>query len=276
MDHTQAAVYYAIAQPPDGASDYLAMLINSLRSLRDLSPPVKVYCVLFGSFPEEELGQLESLDVVAIRRPAVSADRLYLLKFLALEGLEEATLLFLDADTFLFEPVERIWEQHADCSFYARVESGCDRSGPNHSPRECNWPLMDQLADELGLPAAKKLPLYNNGVMVFNRYFHQKIFARLDLVVQLRDRFARGELPYPHFFNRHIVGEIATLFMLGAFPDETLGVLSRRACTFWHEHELSSDKDWGVVCHTFAAHYDAFLQRLPEALLKRGTSVDWR
>jgi hypothetical protein len=268
-----SALYYAITPPAPGKGDYLAMCLRSLRSLRAVSPDVKVYCVLFGAFPAAAVAELEALGGTVIRKRAVPPERRYLIKFLALRGLPERTLLFMDADTYLFEPIEGLFRQHQRCSLYARVEWGCDRTGPNHQPNECNWPMIDRMADALGVPGTRRLPLYNTGVMLLNHGFHRRLLSRLDFIAALRDLFASGELPYPHFYNRHVVGEMATLFGLGAFPEHTFGVLEPRACTFWPDHQLDPRRDWGIVCHTFAAFYDAFLARLPEALRLRGAGA---
>ena len=117
------------------------MVVNSVRSLRAFNDSIPVCCVVFPSDRADAGDLLRSapgLEAVAAPPLAGGAGGAFFAKWHWLEYVPDVDeVLFLDADTVLFDDVERFFEQDAD--FVTREETRCGRGGD-----VVDWAAMDR------------------------------------------------------------------------------------------------------------------------------------
>ncbi len=250
-------VLYALT--PDRG--YCEQLRLSVASLRLHSPTIPVQAVLFGASSRTFRKELADLDVAVTERPAVEDRWRYFVKWLALSETAGRRLLFLDADTFISQPIELLFRKYGDAHFNAREEWGNARKGRNFSPTECDWRTFDRIADAAG--STRKLPIYNTGVMLFNHGFHTEVAAHLEWFDEIRASIdgPRATHPYPHS-NPHILEEVVSTLVLGRFRSLRARPMSMRDAPFFHEIRGGVAKRAGIVCHVFSGRYDNFLREL--------------
>jgi len=267
MRETQMNVLYALTHD----RGYCEQLLVSAASLRRHSPTIPVQAVLFGAPSRTFRRELADLDVAVTERPAVEDRWRYFVKWLALSETAGQKLLFLDADTFISQPIELLFRTYADAHFNAREEWGNAREGRNFSPTECDWQAFDRIAGAAGSTCT--LPIYNTGVMLFNHGFHTEVAAHLEWFDEIRALIdgPTATHPYPHS-NRHILGEVVSTLVLGRFRSLRAQALSSRDAPFFNEIRGRLAKEAGIVCHVFSASYKDFLCELagtPWAIARR-------
>ena len=250
-------VFYALT--PDRG--YCEQLLLSAASLRLHSPNIPVQAILFGASSRTFRKELADLGIAVTERPPVEDRWRYFLKWIALTEMTDRRLLFLDADTFISQPIELLFRKYGDAHLYAREEWGNARTGPNYSPTECDWPAFDRIAEAAG--STGKLPIYNTGVMLFNHGFHTEVAAHLEWFEEIRALIdgPSAAHPYPHS-NRHILGEVVSTLVLGRFASLRTRAMSALDAPFFWEIKGQTAERGGVICHVFSARYKDFLREL--------------
>ena len=114
-------------------------------------------------------------------------------------------------------------------------------------------PGLDALARALG---ARSLPIFNTGVMIFNRGSHRRIGAATADLLDLGARFHAGDLELP-CFNRGITEEVCASLVLGRLEPLRWGYLDRADAPFYLEWRARLVGGCGLVMHTWS-HYLPF------------------
>ena len=262
-DPKRRLVVYAVSGPVL----YEKMVVNSVRSLRAFNDSIPVCCVVFSS-DRADAGDLLSsapgLEVVAAPPLAGGAGGAFFAKWQALEYVPDVDeVLFLDADTVLFDDVERFFEQDAD--FVAREETRCGRGGD-----VVDWAAMDRIGRASGYDI---WPVFNTGVMLFRSGFHREVAAMLDRFVSVALNFVTKPAEYP-CSNTHISEEVCAAIVLGASGARRSAFYDAREVMFRSEFAMVpiGSAPSAPLLHTFTGYYWECIGRIcAERLLPAGT-----
>jgi len=188
---------------------YEKMVGNSVRSLRTFNDSIPVCSVVFASDRADAGDLLRSapgLEAVAAPPLAGGAGGAFFAKWHWLEYVPDVDeVLFLDADTVLFDSVERFFEQNAD--FVAREETRCGRGAD-----VVDCAAMDRIGRSSGYDIT---PVFNTGVMLFRSGFHREVAAMPDRFVSVALNFVTKPVEYP-WSNTHISEEVCASIVLEA------------------------------------------------------------
>lgn len=147
---------------------YEKMVVNSVRSLRVFNDSIPYCCVVFASDrvnAGDLLSSATGLKVVAAPPLAGGDGGAFFAKWHAFEYVPDVDeVLFLDADTVLFDDVERFFEQDAD--FVASEETRCGRGAG-----VVDWAATDQIGRASGYDI---WPVFNTGVKLFRSGFPER------------------------------------------------------------------------------------------------------
>jgi hypothetical protein len=252
---TEESVFYAIT----GKTVFFNQAITSIRSLRKYNRSIRVYLFIYGPFPKKVLAICRSLGVRVIKRPSIKKLYPYLVKWLALDELLETRVLFLDADTILLDDVKKIFTRYNTHDFYARQEIGTKKKsywmGKYRVKPQIDHDRMSSIYRSVH---GKEMPIFNAGVMLFNRGSFKKI--RSSKLLTCFRQLARGKWPYPSI-NAHIRGEIALSIFLSQVMKFTWGFFPEKVVPFFYEiiHRSGVDLQ-GLVLHVTTAQYPRFLK----------------
>jgi hypothetical protein len=285
-------IYYSLAHFPDDSRE--PQWIQSIRSLRRYNRSIPVWLLLFNGASPSLLREAEHQDVCVrllgdyeefLQRahPHGSVLALYptFHKFLALEhlplqGLDQ--LLYLDCDTFFFNDVNLLFDEHSTHDWYAREETRSMRSQLGYNPNHVDELLLKYIARSEKLNC---VPPFNSGVCLLNRGFWNKLNGLRDTYLNLAWRLLCGRelggrefnlhdprihpavmdaitdsdraaaLPYPST-NDWIIEQIALWLGLGHFPNFSLGILSPEQVSQGGEFEIVPAPQRRVLAHYFS------------------------
>jgi hypothetical protein len=250
----KGAICYAIT----ANEKYAKQALISLKSLRQHNQSVKIYFFIYGSLSEKILKSLRKYNVIISKKSALPKGLYpYMVKWLALNCMQEDQVLFLDTDTIISGDIEHLFRRYRRFDFYARQETATQkksyRIGTKHMPRQINHKVLNEIYDREGFA---KIPIFNAGIMLFNRKTHrQTAFQKINRELT---RLVTGVVPYP-CTNPHIRGEIALALTLSKMKDFSWGFLSKKMAPFFLEVREKDVKKQGLIMHVLTAHYDEFL-----------------
>lgn len=259
-------VYYSLVNVPEDSREQ--QWIQSIRSLRLYNQSIPVRLVLFNGASSELLREAERRDVQvhflgdygeflqkAHLKGAVLALYPTFHKFLVLPNLplqDLAQLLYIDCDTFFFDDVNLLFDQHTKHHWYAREEPMSLRCQGAYDPSHIDELLLKYIARSEGL---RYIPPFNSGVCLLNREIWRSLGGLRDAYLSLAWRLLCGRelneregrvhdprmrrtvldastdvdrseaLPYPSA-NGWIIEQIALWLALGRLPHFSLGTLS--------------------------------------------------
>ena len=286
-------VYYSLANFPDDSRE--RQWIQSIRSLRRYNPAIPVWLLLFNGASPELLGEAEQRGVRVqllgdyagfLQRAHAHGSILALYptfhKFLALEHLPLQSLdqlLYLDCDTFFFNDVNLLFDEHSTDDWYAREETRSMRSQLGYNPNHVDELLLQYIARSEGL---RYVAPFNSGVCLLNRGIWDKLSGLRDTYLGLAWRLLCGRelggreynlhdprihpavmeaitdsdraaaLPYPSA-NDWIIEQIALWLALGRLPNFSLGTLSSEQASQGGEFETAPAPQQRVLAHYFSA-----------------------
>lgn len=297
-------VYYSLASIPGQNRE--GQWIQSVRSLRTYNRSIPVWLLLLNGASDELFREAERQNVhvhslgdyaefLQRAHPRGSILSLYptFHKFLALEALplESLTqLLYLDCDTFIFDDVDLLFEQHTTDDWYAREEPGSRRSHFAYDPRHVDETLLKYIARSEGL---HYVPPFNSGVCLMNRGIWHKLSELrqeyLGIVWRLlcgrelsghefnlhdpqihpavldamTDPDRSNTLPYPSA-NEWIIEQIALWLTLGRLPHFSLGTFSPAEVPQGGEYEnIRTSGARCVLSHYFSGGEEWFFSCVP-------------
>jgi hypothetical protein len=261
-------VYYAMTE-----NDYLLrQLKESLGSLRRFNRTIPVFVFIFAKKSFSVPAWLKRY-AVEVRHLAPLAANIYpyLVKWIPLSGIEADQVLFLDADTYFYDDVEKLFDHYSLKDIYGRRAIGTTYGSQKVGSRKITSQLLVHTWKEFHrrrqlTPRA----ILNAGVLIFNRRSHRKV--TFEVIRAAYAELHNGDLPYPsqNTYNRGEIAAAVAFSSLGL----SIGLLSPlRAPYFveWHQCDVAPS---GIVLHIFSENYRDFLREgwnkpsLPEKLIK--------
>jgi hypothetical protein len=296
--------YYSIAHFPYDSREH--QWIQSIRSLRRYNRSIPVWLFVFNGASNELLAEAERWGVhicclgdyagflqKAHARGEILAVYPTLHKFLILPHLplQAATqVLYLDCDTFFFDDVDLLFDEHREQDWYAREEFTSRRSPLGYDRNHVDEELLASIAHREGLHFISP---FNSGVCVLNNGIWQSLYRLSDAYLGLVWRLLCGReiskpgdkvrdlqvweavrdvatdwdrlhaLAYPST-NDWIIEQIALWLWLGRLPHFSLGTLSSAQVLQGDEFErMLTAQRQGVLAHYFTAMEKRFFASVP-------------
>ena len=297
-------VYYSLANIPGESRE--RQWIQSIRSLRRHNDSIAVWLFLSNDASEELLreagqqnvhvellGSYEEFLQPLHSRASILALYPTLHKFLVLPKLLLKTvtqLLYLDCDTFFFDNVDFLFEQHASSDWYAREEPRSRRSPHGYNSKYVDELLLSYIARNEGL---RSVPPFNSGVCLMNHGIWHGLMKLRESYLCLVWRLLCGRelsdhemgpddprvrpavldaitesdrsdaLPYPSA-NPWIVEQIALWLALGQLPNFSLGTFSYADVCQGGEFETTlASGERCVLAHYFSGCEEEFFAAVP-------------
>ena len=261
MPKAQPSVYYAINDNPL----YVAFAERSVRDLRKYNSTIHVRVVVYGKLTARQAESFSRLRAEVIRQPSVDPREGTFLKWKALPLVSgDHDLIFLDADTFIFDDVRKLIRATGKADFAARRESGCQKDqgkeivGNFIVRHQMNAITMTKVRKKLGYI---ERTVFNTGVMILRPAAQSALSKSLDLFESLTERFRADKIPYPSL-NPHILEEIVFTLVLGRLPQLKCGVLTMRDTPWYIEWKGGLVAKPGIVLHTWTDYYPFCLRDL--------------
>jgi adenine-specific DNA methylase len=255
------AVYYAV----NNDLRYLSYLNISIKSLRKYNKTIKIFLFIYGDISGLDLSFFNDNQVTLIYKPVAEPEYLTSLKWLSLNELKdigEERLLFVDADTFFSDDIQKLFDQCTQADFYAREEAGTEKNKIRHEIGRVNleYVIIEKTYHFL-LKAYKtrEMPFFNTGVMLFNHNIFKQIPGYLSFYQSVMNNFINKKTPYPSK-NTHMLEEVVTNFMLGKIENFTYALLSKHTSPFYLELREKVVTKPGIVMHIWGHYYPEFIK----------------
>lgn len=127
-------------------NNYLKMAINSISMLRKYNSDIKVLCLTTEPIPFPKNLNVEIILINNIDENYFLSNKVYI------SNIESPTVLYIDADTFIFDDVEKLFDSYKDYDI-----CGCENK----------WAYKSNFNDFKPI---------NGGVLLFNNYSHKIIY----------------------------------------------------------------------------------------------------
>jgi hypothetical protein len=260
MNLKKYALYYAVNDNPV----YLSYVKKSIESLRKYNSTIKIFLFIFGDILITG-NFYKKNNVEIIFKEKAEPNYFTSLKWLALPDLlkiEAESLLFADADTYFFADIMKLFDNCKQVDLYAREEIGTE-TNPKLSVGRISFRAK---LNHLGFAAlarafkAKKIPVFNTGVMVFNNSFFKRIPDQLPFYKSIMENFLNGRLAYPSD-NKKLIDEITASLVFGTMENFNYGLLNREISPWFIEFNEGEVHNPGILMHIFAYHYEEFARR---------------
>lgn len=252
--HGPRAVYYSL----NNRRKYIDFAKRSVASLRKFNKNISVHLFIYGAADSCDTGFFSRHGVRIHKRREQRRIMPTFLKWLSLPELSEENILFCDADTVFYRDPAVLFDRFNEKDFYARREFGT------------SWPAFEaektmtcyQLKDErfsrlLKMLSLRRMPVFNSGVMLFNRGSHKKFsFKEFFFYYML---FNSLRIPYPAV-NSHIMDEIVASLVMGGLASLRYGFLDKAAVPLYREIKLKITKGFGIVTHVGSLDYRDYLK----------------
>ncbi len=162
-------------------------------------------------------------------------------------------------DRQVFEAPAALFSKYRSRDFYAREEICTNLKSYAFVLGELktNQIKRPQLARIAKKVKAAEVPVFNTGLMVFNRSSHVKALSALPLMELLRQKFRSGEWPYPST-NVHIADEVCMALAFGTLRNFNWGLLRREDAPWYVEWKGREVDSPGLVLHTWTHFYLGF------------------
>ena len=250
------AVYYAITPDPF----YVYGAWKSIESLRRFNPTIDVHVFIsLGRSSDAKVADVFRgtgatvwlADKTRLGFPVDGYFERYFLRWLALRNLTYESLLYVDADTVFSQDPDRLFEKLTEHDFYAREEMGAAPDQRAYlNGNLILYPQIDHsaLSKAAAALSARKRPVFNTGVMLFNRSIHRDIAAKLSRMYDVYQDLVRGRLAYPSV-NAHIKDEVTVSLVLGTHSNISCGLFDRELVPWYFEYKSGQARSPGIVMH---------------------------
>ncbi len=242
---TKRAVLYSV----NTKSLYLRLVLQSIQSLRAVSPRIPIFLVVYGSLNEQQKGPFSSLNIKLICESAMPQQAAESLKWFALSKVQEfSEVLFVDADTVFIDPVEFIFDRHQNADFYAFPEFATGKRhkrGDNWIPRRDRPQIMKALRLEFN---SKEIPIFNSSLMLFRNSLVKDIVRDLPLFSLLFWQFHNKTREFP-CVTIFMVDEITGALILGRNRGRKIKKFKPGTVTHFNDWILNWDTNIGHVVH---------------------------
>lgn len=160
--------------------------------------------------------------------------------------LDDKNIIYLDADTFVYSDIENLLIKHHE-KFSARLSWTYQNTDEWIATHEVKW------QKNLEMIGAKKVPVFNSGVLIFRDGAHQTLYESW---VQNITRFYQGEL-LPVYGGERLFEQIALSLSIGQL-NTSYSLLSREEHSYAWNNELSEET---VILHTTSKWYEKYFNK---------------
>lgn len=246
-----SCVYYAIT----GRSFLFEQVLNSIASLRSFNKTIDIHVFVYGNM-KAPTKKIQNLFNVSVHRRAAISKSLYpfFVKWIPLKELDYERVLLLDADTFFYSDVERLFKKYYRQDIYARKALGCSIGKEKLEHLNVGQDIKPKIWKKY--QTSKAFPIFNVGIVLFNHGAHKKInfqsFLKNYAVLK------SGKLPYPSR-NLHNPGEYALALTLAKLNKRiTWGQLTPSDAPYFLELRIDNTLKDCVLTHIFNNNYHLF------------------
>lgn len=253
-------IIYAINDNPK----YVLMVKNSLRSLRrfNSSRPVSIY--VYGE-TDPAKGFDAFKNVRCFLKPKLHPSFNTYLKWYAIIESAAQTALFLDADTIVFDDVDKLLKAKSNAQFYARQEIGTQNkkgtftTGCYSLRYQLDHGKMSSLAKKY---KTKPLPFFfNSGVMLIKSDLIEKIRSKFGDLAKIKSLLEIKMLENPTS-NEHILEEVAANLFLATLQAKSERLPTEKVPFYFEYKSGLYDQNKAVVTHVLSNFYPHALKDL--------------
>lgn len=261
MHPLETEIIYAINDNPK----YILMVRNSLRSLRlyNSKVPVSIYVYGESMLGFEDIIKLEN--VKCFQRSRLDASFNTYLKWYAIKESKAEKALFLDADTIVFDDVEKLFKKRNRVDLYARQEIGTQNkkgifiTGCYSLKYQLNHEKLSRLTAELH---TKPLPFFfNSGIMLISKKLIEKIKLNFNRLVELKSQLEKQIIENPTT-NQHILEEVAANLFLAELKISTTKFKAENVPFYFEYKSGLYNTTKAVVTHVLGNFYPYAMQDL--------------
>jgi hypothetical protein len=215
---------------------YYTMALNSISMLRNFNKNIKVICLT----TEKKIPENLNVENVLVKN---IDNEYFLTNKTQLSKLEYKSILYIDADTFIFDDIEKIF------NYYQEDFCGCENK----------WSY------NLNFNQFKPI---NGGVLLFNNYSHKKIYE--DFIVKIKNL----EKLYPDMYRW--LKEIKNMWVREEFLTSKIAYEEKLSISFFErqhvkiieEHkDLDNIKDT-IIFHSFTNNWSLIKNHLNKNNIK--------
>jgi hypothetical protein len=252
-------VYYAI----NPQVKYMTMVAESVKSLRRKNKDISVLIFVF-SAKETQVIRFFSGIQCEVRFLENRLDLPpYYFKWLALAEISEKRVLYLDADTYIYEDIASLFARYKRNDFYAREEIASKEG--DYLEYVGTIPFRSQirhaeLKEVRKMFRSREMTVFNTGVMLFNHGIGRTVSRQQGFMAQLEVLFREGDVVYP-CLNSHIREEIVATVALGRVRGLRPGVLRPSDVPWLMEVDGGRVDSHGIVVHILSIDYPYFAKK---------------
>jgi len=240
--NSSRAISYAINEHPA----YIHMAIKSIETLRAFNQKIKVQIFYYGRISTKTRSSFENLNVKIIRRNYVSPRFDLMMKWISICELQSEKNVFVDADTVFIKDPAHLFLSLKKANFLARIES---KTSKKSADGQINYSLFNAIRKHLNVKAR---PIFNTGVMVFNRTFVEELRKNIPFFYWVQFHFKKSPELYPSR-NTHLAEEISFSLTLGRMKSLKLALISKKRIPLYEELSATSTGEYFLI--HFGTHY---------------------
>ena len=235
-------------------SRFYQQLLESVKSLRTYNQSLVVHVFIYGVC-DFDLTPLRDLGVRIHQRKEFKGFYPYLVKWKALRSVRAQRVLLLDADTYFYSDPQTLVDRYQAKDIYGRIAIACRQRSYRMGHRLVRRHILPrELAKYHAFQGTDFFPIFNAGVLLFNRGLHQRI--HFQAIVKAYNLLMSGRFPYPskNTYNR---GELALSLVLAQLAP-TAKEFSPSDAPYFTEWAQCGMPRIGSILHIFSENYAEF------------------
>lgn len=169
-----------------------------------------------------------------------------MMKWISICELQSEKNVFVDADTVFIKDPAHLFLSLKKANFLARIES---KTSKKSADGQINYSLFNAIRKHLNVKAR---PIFNTGVMVFNRTFVEELRKNIPFFYWVQFHFKKSPELYPSR-NTHLAEEISFSLTLGRMKSLKLALISKKRIPLYEELSATSTGEYFLI--HFGTHY---------------------